>query len=654
MIKFFSYIADRLDFILSPERDKLFFSISAFIFFLFQIDLVLRPILLRELPVELDDSLVYILKSEQLNECFFQTCTALKSILEQFNELRLSGDYNLANHRQERMFFHVYHPAFSALLSGIKLLGLGWVDSFNYFRILASTFVIFSIVFWCYTFFSYRVSGFILLVGSVLLFPEQGIHLMAPSNFSVGVGFFLFSCVIRFPKKSDIIIFFISILFIPFHQIFSVIVFMAWLFYFLMRLSDIRARSYVLCGINILISVGYNYIQSHVVEPSFFIPLPDYLSANFEFFSYLKTSAVNSLHLSKSWFENILGDLFILLLPLSIFALLQPSVRRRPQVVFTVVCIISYALTLFYINLPAPGLLFQRIFMFVGLLGIGLFFQGMLIIMKTRISLFKDSDNYRNLSVLFIAIFFTISGFPSHNAQVNARIVRHNVSLDEGQVDFLVSSANHGDSVLYTENSYFTGLNEVSALYYLSHGASIFPSHLDFIQPLGADVGDYNFVVTWNPLIPYFSSPYPVVSVQDGFLDVRLWGPDAPRSVRLNLDANVSDIVVEGVYGLRSEVEIPYSLLENNLVIDFGEADTRGDIGVRVHGSFAISGMSIGSSQGTNWPWGESISIKPVSDFPINSGNAEEFNFSTPFPRFSSFYSVHDGGYTVLLRNVNF
>ena len=647
---FFVYIADRLDFILSPERDKLFFMMSAFVFFVFQIALVLYPILLRELPVELDDSLVYILKSEQLNECFFQTCTALNTISNQFNELRMSGDYTLANHRQERMFFHVYHPAFSAVLSGIQFLGLSWLDSFNYFRIIASIFIILSIIFWCYALFGYRISGFTLLLGSIVLFPEQGIHLMAPSNFSVGVGFFLFACTIRFPKHSDLIIFCISILLIAFHQIFSVIAFMAWLFHFLMRLTDTCARSYVLCCINLLMAVSYNYIQSHIVEPSFVIPLPDYLSTNFEFFSYLKASVTNSLTLNESWFERIFGNVSLLILPISIIGLLRSSTHRRPQLVFTVVCVISYSCALFYVNLSAPGLLFQRIFMFVSLFGIGLFFQGLLAIMKTNISLFKDNYNYRNLTVLFVALFFMISGLSSHNAQVNARISRHNVSLDEGQVDFLVSSANNGDSVLYTENSFLSGLNEVSALYYFSHGALIFPSHLDFIQPLGANVSDYNFVVTWNPLIPYFSNPHPVVSVHEGFIDIRFLAPVVSQSLRLKLDTNVSDIVVEGVYGLRSGLEFPYSLLAGELVIDLSDTHTRIDTDIRVYGSFALSGISTGSSQGTNWPWGENISIKPVSNLHRNGGNGDEFNFATSFSRFPSFYSVHDGGYTVLLR----
>ncbi len=633
------------------EYKKIFFISSAIVFFLVQFDLVLRPIILRELPVELDDSLVYILKSVQLNECFFQDCIGLISINEQFEFLRNSGDYSDVNFRQERMFFHVYHPIFSALLSGIRLTGLTWEVSFNAFRLLANASVLFSIIFWCFVFFGRLTGGFLLLLASILIFPEQGIHLMAPSNLSVGLGFFLLAYIARFQKSADWMIFLCSLIFIGFHQIFSIVLLMAWSFFFALYFKNCSFRNYFLCIFSLLCAVIYNLIQAHVTEPSFFISYPDYLESNVEFFGGVLSNLSSALSVSSSWFSVIFGDFVPLFFILSIFGILKYSKYKKIQVTFILVYFMVCCVSLLYVHPPAPGLLFQRLFMYFGMFSLGLFFQILVPILENFISFKK---RWRSVVMVFVAISsgsVIVFGATRHNAEVQSRISRHNLSLDQLQVEFLVASADPSDRVLYTRNRFYTGLDEVAPLYYLSNGASMFHSHLEFLQPLAADLNKYDYVVTWNPLIPFFSNPHPAILINEGFLDLHLFEPNSSTNIVLDLNSLICDFEIDRVVDLVSGDDFKYLVADDKLSLELNSINGHVSSNIRVYGDFCLSGISVGLFQATNWPWGRSLDIKFESNVDGSDLENHQFKFSDALLPISSFSAVHDGGYTLLLHD---
>ena len=88
------------------------------------------PLRTRSLPPEVEDSLAYLVRTHEIESCFFQDCPALQDLREQVYKGSL--DPEAARQREIAGFpFPFYHPGFSLVLLGITKLGVDLTTAYK-------------------------------------------------------------------------------------------------------------------------------------------------------------------------------------------------------------------------------------------------------------------------------------------------------------------------------------------------------------------------------------------------------------------------------------------------------------------------------------------------------------------------------------------
>jgi hypothetical protein len=134
---------------------------------------------------ELDDSLTYVLKTRQMQECWFQNCPALDDLRQQLNvpasDPAAARQLDLARSR----LFPVYHPLFSLILLGLTKTGLGLIAAYQWLWRLSP--LVFGLAF---TYLLTRLTGpaaagIALALLAFKVFPDTGLHHLVPSNLTM-------------------------------------------------------------------------------------------------------------------------------------------------------------------------------------------------------------------------------------------------------------------------------------------------------------------------------------------------------------------------------------------------------------------------------------------------------------------------------------
>lgn len=639
---------------------KAWFICMAALFVFIQMQLVARPIQHRTLPVEVDDSLVYIWKAAQMNDCFFQDCAALKGIQEQFDSLKADGNYDLRNLRQERMFFHVYHPVHSLLMVWFQSADMSWEQAFNLFRLIASFFALLGIVFFVSVVFKDAVGGLLLLLLSTTLFPEQGLHMMAPSNLSVAIGFFLVAAIIRWGRRASWLIFLSTFMLVGFHQVYSFVCAVSCLLYFIIWRKNIEIVDKILLGLSMLFCAGYQLVQFFVKKPLFSIDKPGYLEEETDFLNEIVRNYEYAVVLTDKWFEYSMAGFYptaSIIFILAGFAVAFVKGHREIFYGAGFVIAISFA-SLFYVYPLKPGLLFQRIMMFGGVYLSGLTCYGVFYVSKFILNL--DLRNSLRIIVLIPLLYGCFTTFrvlvPKFSNELSARIDRHNISLEPQQVEALLRHATNDSRVLYRKNNFMGGMNEVSALFFLSYGAANFRSKVDGIESDVFDPANFDFIVDWNPLMQFYFAPTEEFLVPDHGVSLFYMGEETDgqlviRSPEFMAHDGANNTVVRYVDsgGVVESVSAGDS-------IKIGLGDLAGQV---VHVTFArgtkISGISIEPEQKTRWPWGERLKIFfDPPDVVFDSNTTNKFiDFSLEGYGHQGYTVIDDSGYSLLLKNEN-
>ncbi len=151
----------------------------------------------RSVPVEPDDAYSYILKSSQMQSCFWQDCPTMEDLRHQLSEPSSDWNVTLERERQYHRTINLYHPLFSMLLSGIHRLGLSWESAYNSMIIGGTLFLIGAIAYWMYGLVGYGVSGLALILMAFTVFEGQGIHYIVPSNLALGIAMFTWGMLLQ-------------------------------------------------------------------------------------------------------------------------------------------------------------------------------------------------------------------------------------------------------------------------------------------------------------------------------------------------------------------------------------------------------------------------------------------------------------------------
>lgn len=158
--------------------------------------LLISPLRNWTLLPEIDDTLTYVLKTQQMKECFHQNCPALLDLRQQLlvplPDPEAAQQQALASSR----VFPVYHPLFSVLLLGISSLGLSVMEAYRWLWCLAPGIFGLAFAVFLYTLVGPGPAGAALFLLAFKVFPDTGLHHLVPSNFTMALAVILWARLI--------------------------------------------------------------------------------------------------------------------------------------------------------------------------------------------------------------------------------------------------------------------------------------------------------------------------------------------------------------------------------------------------------------------------------------------------------------------------
>lgn len=180
------------------QSEWLVFGLGLSLYLWGQTGLVLSSVLDRAIPAEPDDAYSYLVKATQMaHACFLQDCPALKDLRPQ---LLAFGQANWFQLRQYNNIFVIYHPLHSVILVGLHSLGLSWEAAYNVVCVAGSLFIGLMIGYWLVTLWGPGAAGTALASLVFVVFPDQGLNYIVPSNLALGLAFGLWARVNQSPR----------------------------------------------------------------------------------------------------------------------------------------------------------------------------------------------------------------------------------------------------------------------------------------------------------------------------------------------------------------------------------------------------------------------------------------------------------------------
>jgi hypothetical protein len=138
---------------------------------------------------ELDDTLSYLLKSRQMQECWLQHCPALEDLR---HELPIKAtDTPAAAHQLSLAFsriFPIYHPLFSLILLGLAKTGLGLMKAYQWLWRLSPLIFGLAFLYLLVELTEPAAAGIALALLAFKVYPDTGLHHLVPSNLTMALA----------------------------------------------------------------------------------------------------------------------------------------------------------------------------------------------------------------------------------------------------------------------------------------------------------------------------------------------------------------------------------------------------------------------------------------------------------------------------------
>lgn len=150
----------------------------------------------RAMLPEVDDSYAYLVKTAEMEQCFFQNCRALEDLREQLPKQPLNPEMEWQKLCLEGRIFVVYHPLLSAVLLGLKQVVPDLATAYKVLWTAGPTFFGLAFGYLLLVLWGPGAAGIALLLLSTKVFPSNGIHYVVPSNLAMGIGLIVFARVI--------------------------------------------------------------------------------------------------------------------------------------------------------------------------------------------------------------------------------------------------------------------------------------------------------------------------------------------------------------------------------------------------------------------------------------------------------------------------
>ncbi|MFZ2088485.1 MAG: hypothetical protein WAU47_07900 [Desulfobaccales bacterium] len=163
--------------------------------------LTVSPLWNWNLTPEVDDSLTYVLKSQQMVECYSKDCPALIDLRQQLFGKPGDPPPESEAYREKTLtssrVFPVYHRLFSVVLVGLsKVSGMSLMEAYRFLWTLAPLIFGLAFAYWLSTMFGPGVVGVALFLLAFKIFPDTGLHHFVPSNLTMALTVVLWGRII--------------------------------------------------------------------------------------------------------------------------------------------------------------------------------------------------------------------------------------------------------------------------------------------------------------------------------------------------------------------------------------------------------------------------------------------------------------------------
>jgi hypothetical protein len=173
----------------------------------------------REMPIEVDDSLAYLMRAQQLAECWRQDCPAYRSVEAMLRQSDHSpgNAIFIANEKNVIFFFHA--PLQSFLLYGLKLLGMDWLSAWWTFTFAGAAVIVVSVAAFLFSMFGPAAAGIGAVLVGTTFFAGHGLFWVVPSNVSLMLGLLGVSLAVSHGRRAALWIFAVAAVAVLLHVI---------------------------------------------------------------------------------------------------------------------------------------------------------------------------------------------------------------------------------------------------------------------------------------------------------------------------------------------------------------------------------------------------------------------------------------------------
>jgi len=462
---------------------RLLFMAGFVVFLAAQGYMLIAPLSNWTLLPEIDDTLTYVLKTQQMKECFSQTCPALVDLRQQLHVVLPNPEAARQQALASSRVFPVYHPLFSVLLLSLSGLGMSLMESYRFLWCLAPGIFGLAFAYFLNTLVGPGPAGVALLLLAFKVFPDTGLHHLVPSNFTMALALLLFGRLIACQGRAPWSLVLGSLVLMAMHLIGVIYAGMAALLSIFLVEKEER-RQVVLPVVAVAVGIGtlflvYKLIRSTVGVMFAFPSL--FPTGNQAFRYWIRGVAAN---LAQVVIENIrvaeglwgMAPFFWGALTVGLVTL-SPK-RRQIILKITLIYLLALGGVLFYVSSHPADYLFRLWIPLVVIL-FGLVGQGVCAVMgwagvwwsQYREALwgqeFKGLQQFWPLALIAVTLGYlgdmVVKGAEQVIAMGQYLREREPLALFPSQPELLLSEARPGDRVLYT--------SIIAMDYYLIHGA---------------------------------------------------------------------------------------------------------------------------------------------------------------------------------------
>ena len=637
---------------------RVFFISALVIYLAARMALTGAPTFFGGYPViaDVDDAYSYIESGVQTKECFFQDCPALQDLHQQL--LTPSDDFDTGFERQREYHRAIlyYHPLYSIVFAGLLKTGLAPESIFNLLSLAGALLVNLAIAYLLYTAWGPGGAGIALsLLAFALLGPQRGFRNIVPSHYAFGIAMLSWALVIKGSPRLKWALPLCILGMLTMHQIgmiYSVISLVL-----LLLLSswppDKRVRHILL--VNAFIILLYLLLTRIIDHPD----LSTFATSSFFNGSWSRRqmfiAGLQRFLAEMAWWGP---DFWVRLSALALVVvgfLTVSQQQRRRLLVLALLLLGLLAASLFYLNPFYPGVISDRVwlpvkFFLFGALGAGVWYWLTALVNKLGQASDKKQKPFDinaalagfggGLLALTLVVAFFGQQTLTRNQWLNGSQYAAEVSVNTDRPYFLIDPAQPQLMADIQPDEYVLYMAEVPMYFYFSHGAL---AHHAISYPAIAGTPEQAIWIDRQPDIRYLVAQHPVmtllgqpqVALPLSLQNRLLISSDSPielDQLQLFVENPHSTDVLVSLSGTLDEHEQVRRLL--TIHAGWGEWITLEDeagilvdqvklAGANAESSLLISGIRLGGSSTTQWPWGQGISVtlkgadESIQDLPV-------------------------------------